>query len=282
MGKKEGKSVAFANVKGGTGKTTTCVNVAGCLAKRGNQVLVVDFDPQGNATSGLGIDGRCLTYSMYDAFLNQCQGYSGVPITKVILETDIENIHIAPSVLNLGVAPMLLQETKDKTGILQRILEPVQRFYDYILIDVPSDAGLFLFNSLRASEQIVVPIDPGIFSWESLEDLNAYCCDLVENKGHRIKDWTIVLNKTVSQTRQSRKSSQLNPSEEIESSLQERSDAVFVVPYSVLVYRSQQEGLPISHYTNKASKIGKAYAAIATHLTRVSHSTEIPDREPSL
>lgn len=282
MGKKEGKSVAFANVKGGTGKTTTCVNVAGYLAKLGNQVLVVDFDPQGNATSGLGIDGKGLHYSMYDAFLNQCQGYSGVPITKVILETDIENIHIAPSVLNLGVAPMLLQETKDKTGILQRILEPVQRFYDYILIDVPSDAGLFLFNSLRATHQVVVPIDPGIFSWESLDHLKAYCCDLVENKGHNIKDWTIVLNKTVSQTRQSRKSSQLNPSDEIESSLQEGSDAVFVVPYSVLVYRSQQEGLPISHYTNKASKIGKAYAAIATHLTRVSNSTEIPEKEPSL
>jgi len=282
MGKKEGKSVAFANVKGGTGKTTTCVNVAGYLAKGGHQVLVVDFDPQGNATSALGIDGKGLHYSMYDAFLNQCQGYSGVSITKVILETDIENIHIAPSVLNLGVAPMLLQETKDKTGILQRILEPVKRFYDYILIDVPSDAGLFLFNSLRATEQVVVPIDPGIFSWESLEHLKAYCYDLVENKGHSIKDWTIVLNKTVSQTRQSRKSSPLNPSEEIESSLQERSDPVFVVPYSVLVYRSQQEGLPISHYTNKASKISKAYAAIATHLTHVSNSTEMPDKEPSL
>ena len=82
--------IAFVNHKGGTGKTTSCISIAGFFAKNGCKTLVVDFDPQANATSGLGIDGATLQYSMYDAILDQCEGYEGVPIAKVILETDVK------------------------------------------------------------------------------------------------------------------------------------------------------------------------------------------------
>jgi len=95
--------IGFANHKGGTGKTTSCLSIAGYLAKSGSKVLVVDFDPQANATSGLGIDTRTPKYSMYDTVLGQCDDYEGVPITQVILETDVENLHVAPSELNLAV-----------------------------------------------------------------------------------------------------------------------------------------------------------------------------------
>src|ERR1700757_1093566 len=81
--------VAFANHKGGTGKTTSCLSIAGYLAKSGSKVLVVDFDPQANATSGLGIDKKTLRHSMYDAVLDLCDGHTGVPVTEVILETDV-------------------------------------------------------------------------------------------------------------------------------------------------------------------------------------------------
>ncbi|NET37279.1 MAG: AAA family ATPase [Cyanothece sp. SIO1E1] len=143
------KTIAFANLKGGTGKTTICINTAAHLAKiSSGRVLVVDFDPQANATSGLGIEGKTLKYSMYDAVLNQCEGYEGVPITQIILATDVENLHLAPSELDLGVAAMLLQPAQDRTNILNRILAPVKQFYDYILIDLPSDTGLFILNGL--------------------------------------------------------------------------------------------------------------------------------------
>src|SRR5437879_7360127 len=89
--------VAFANHKGGSGKTTSCLSIAGYLAKGGSKVLVVDFDPQGNATSGLGIDKKTVPYSMYDAVLAQCDGQQGVPITQVIAETDVKNLHVAPA-----------------------------------------------------------------------------------------------------------------------------------------------------------------------------------------
>src|SRR5436309_949103 len=98
-GKMSGRAqcIAFANHKGGTGKTTSCLSIAGYLAKSGSKVLVVDFDPQANATSGLGIDKKTLHYSMYDAVLDQCDGHKGVPITHVIVETDVKNLHLAPS-----------------------------------------------------------------------------------------------------------------------------------------------------------------------------------------
>ncbi len=127
--------IAFANHKGGTGKTTSCLSIAGYLAKSGSRVLVVDLDPQANATSGLGIDVMSLQHSTYDVVLHQCDGYRGMPITRVILETDVGNLYIAPSELDLAVAEILMQHTKDRTGILKRILEEVRPLYNYILVD---------------------------------------------------------------------------------------------------------------------------------------------------
>jgi chromosome partitioning protein len=101
--------IVFTNPKGGSGKTTSCLSIGGYLARSGSKVLVVDFDPQANATSGLGIDRITLQHSIYDAVLNHCDGYKGVPITQVILwETGVENLHIAPSELDLGVVEVLM------------------------------------------------------------------------------------------------------------------------------------------------------------------------------
>src|ERR1700722_14060202 len=103
-GVQRAQCVAFANHKGGSGKTTSCLSIAGYLAKGGSKVLVVDFDPQANATSGLGIDKKTLPYSMYDAVLEQCDGQQGVPIPRVIVETDVGNLHVAPAEFDLAVA----------------------------------------------------------------------------------------------------------------------------------------------------------------------------------
>ncbi len=262
------KTIAFANIKGGTGKTTTCVNIAGYLVKRGekSQVLVVDFDPQANATSGLGIDATTLEYSIYDAVLEQCDGYEGVPVTQCILQTDVENLHLLPSELNLSAITMVLQQTEDRVSILNRILEPVRQYYDYILIDVPSDAGLFLLNSLWAADQVIVPLDSSVFALEALENLNTYCDDIEQMRGHGLKPLTIVLNRYTRASSSSQKKRQPSPSEEIESALKEQSYTVFAVPESLLVYRSQQAGLPVSHLTKTTGNLGKAYEAIANDL----------------
>ena len=258
--------IVFANQKGGTGKTTSCLSIAGYLAKSGSKVLVVDFDPQANATSGLGIDVMSLQHSMYDAVLDQCDGYEGVPITQVILETDVENLHLAPSELDLTGAEVFMQRTRDRANILNRILEKVRLLYDYILIDLPPGSGLLMINGLCASDQVVVPIDPSIFSLEALENLKTYLNDIKRLAGYSVNQITAVLIRYVKPNLFSRILRKHNPSQEVEARLREMFNTVFVVPDSVEIYQAQREGIPISHYASERG-VGKVYAKTAKSIS---------------
>jgi chromosome partitioning protein len=262
---KQAECIAFANLKGGTGKTTSCLSVAGYLAKGGSQVLVVDFDPQANATSGLGIDGTTLKYSIYDVIFEQCEGSAGVPITQVILETDIPNLHLAPSELDLASAQVLMQKASDQVGILNQILDKVRGFYDYILIDVPPDTGLLMLNSLHSATQIVVPLDPSIFALEALGNLQTYCQDIEQMTGHKINSITVVLTRVIKHSHLCRLFRLPHPSQEIEIKLREMFTKIFVIPEAQEIYQTQRLGLPISHYA-PTSKIGKAYENLVEHL----------------
>ena len=258
--------IVFANHKGGTGKTTCCLSIAGYLAKSGSKVLVVDFDPQANATSGLGIDRITLQRSIYDAVLNHCDGYKGVPITQVILETDVENLHVAPSELDLAVAEVLVQHTRNKAGILNRVLEKVRPLYDYILIDLPPGSGLLTINGLCASDQVVVPVDPSIFSLEALDNLKASFRDIKRMAGHPINRITTVLIRYAKPDVFSRILHRRSPSREVEARLKTMFETVFVVPNSVEIYETQRQGVPISHYA-PGSRVGRAYAEITKSIS---------------
>ncbi|MEM9487015.1 MAG: AAA family ATPase [Cyanobacteria bacterium P01_F01_bin.116] len=257
--------ITFANLKGGTGKTTLCINVAAHLAKN-HQVLVVDFDPQANATSGLGIDSKQLECSIYDAVLSQCQGYDDVPITQIIVETEVENLHLATSELDFSAAAVVMQTAQDNLDILTRVLEPIQQFYDYILIDLPSGMGMFVLNGLRVADQIVVPLDLSVFSLESFENLKIYCSDLEQAMGIAMAPFTIVLNRYVKARTSAKKTSTRGPSQEIESAVKAMSYDLFTVPDSVIVYRAQQAGIPVRDYSPKSS-IDNAFGAIANYLS---------------
>ena len=267
---KAAECIAFTNPKGGTGKTTSCLSIAGYLAKSGSKVLVVDFDPQANATSGLGIDTLTLKYSMYDALLDQCDGYEGVPITQVILETDVENLHVAPSELDLAVAEVLVQHTRNKAGILNRVLEKVRPLYDYILIDLPPGSGLLTINGLCASDQVVVPVDPSIFSLEALDNLKTSFRDIKRMAGHPINRITTVLIRYAKPDVFSRILHRRSPSREVEARLKTMFETVFVVPNSVEIYETHRQRVPISHYA-PGSRVGRAYAEITKS---ISTSTE--------
>jgi chromosome partitioning protein len=258
--------IVFANTKGGTGKTTSCLSIAGYLVKSGSKVLVVDFDPQANATSGLGIDAMTLQYSMYDVVLAQCDGYEGVPITRAILETDVENLHLAPSELDLAVAEILMQRTRNRTSILNQALEEVRPLYDYILIDLPPSSGPLMINGLCASDQVVVPVDASIFSLEALEDLRALFRDVKRMAGHPINRIAVILTRYVRPSLFFRMLRKSNPSQEVEARLRETSQTVFIVPDSTEIYEAQREGIPISHYAPD-SRIGGAYAEIARSIS---------------
>jgi chromosome partitioning protein len=159
------KVIAIANQKGGVGKTTTAVNLSSCLAFLGKKVLVIDIDPQGNTTSGLGIDKKTITNSIYDVIIN------GVELESVLLGTSIENLKIAPSNIQLAGAEVELVSVFSRETRMKSSLENVRNEYDFIIIDCPPSLGLLTINSLTAADTILVPIQCEYYALEGLSQL---------------------------------------------------------------------------------------------------------------
>jgi len=148
---------AFANQKGGTGKTTTVINLAGALAEQGHRILVVDIDPQGNLTMGLGIDVFTLTNTIYEVMVNS------LPIEEIIKPVR-ENIHVVPTNINLSVADLQLAGEIRREDRLREALATVANQYDYVLIDCPPSLGLLTINALSAAGNVVIPMSCDYYS----------------------------------------------------------------------------------------------------------------------
>ena len=177
--------VAFAHHKGGTGKTTSCLNVAGYLQKSGRSVLVVDCDPQANATAGLGVDPDTLELSMYDLFMSAFEGFPDVVINDIIVPT-ASGVDLAPATLDLvGVEPYLYS-IDDRAGLLREALAGVRGNYDFILIDTPPSMGQFVINGLVAADHTIVTLDPGTFALRGMEALSTVFHDIREMLGENV------------------------------------------------------------------------------------------------
>jgi chromosome partitioning protein len=157
--------LAITNQKGGVGKTTTAVNLGAALAGRGHRTLVVDLDPQGNASTGLGINVRDLDVSMYDVMLHDR------PIEDSIEATSVRNLFVAPSALDLAGAEIELVPAFSRELRLRRALEEVKQDYDYLLIDCPPSLGLLTVNGLAAASEVLVPIQCEYYALEGLGQL---------------------------------------------------------------------------------------------------------------
>lgn len=169
LGRKVGDSVAriiaVANQKGGVGKTTTAVNLSACLAHIGKRVLLVDSDPQGNATSGLGIEKGDLDECIYDILVED------VAAADVIKSTALENLDVLPSTIQLSGAEIELVPTISREVRLKRALEAVSSQYDYIFIDCPPSLGLLTINALTASHSVLIPVQCEYYALEGLSQL---------------------------------------------------------------------------------------------------------------
>ena len=157
--------MAVANQKGGVGKTTTTVNLGACLAELGFRTLVIDLDPQGNASTGLGIDNRGLETSMYHVIMHEA------PLENCIEPAAVKNLFVAPSSLDLAGTEIELVPAFSRENRLKRAIEAVQDDYDYVLIDCPPSLGLLTVNGLTAATEVLVPIQCEYYALEGLGQL---------------------------------------------------------------------------------------------------------------
>lgn len=255
--KKEGaKCISFVHYKGGTGKTTSCINIAGCLVKMDKRVLVVDLDPQGSATTGLGIDRKTVDHSIYDVMFGEKN------MENIILKTT-SAVHLAPSSFDLLTAGIRMSGVKNQAGTLKENLGNIKKYYDYILIDVPPGSNMLMINGIVASDNIIIPLDSGIFAFEAMQTLYALFEDIEEELGIEINIMMALLGKYPPTSIFGK-----TPTKEIYNMLRDfftinniSIPDIFLIPYSKKVYAAQIKGMPISHYA-PYSDAGRAYKKI--------------------
>ena len=159
------KIIAVANQKGGVGKTTSAVNIAAALGTYGKRSLLVDIDPQGNATSGVGFDKRTIEKSTYEILLNEAKA------DEVILHTKYDNLDLMPAGIDLAAAEFEIMEASDRLQRLKKALLPIKQNYDYIIIDCPPSLGIITTNALTACDSVLVPIQCEYYALEGLSQL---------------------------------------------------------------------------------------------------------------
>jgi chromosome partitioning protein len=244
-----GKVYAFANQKGGVGKTTTAINLAACLAEAGQRALVVDLDPQANATSGLGM--RANGTSSYDLL-------DGVPLAELAKPTRFENLFLIPSKPELAGASVELSQHADGERYLADALKDVEGF-DFILLDCPPSLGPLTVNALAAADRVVVPVQTEYYALEGLAQLMQSINLIKTRLNAELSIAGVLLTMADGRTRLSA---------EVESEVRKHfGKLVFdaVVPRSVRVAEAPSHGLPVTHY-DRRSPGAEAYWKVAMEL----------------
>ena len=248
-----GQTIACANQKGGVGKTTTVVNLGSYLALAGERVLVVDLDPQGNATSGLGLDRNVIERSVYDAVID------GARIGDLTVRGPIDGLDVVPSAIALAGAEVELAPIEGRERRLARLLSEITDTYDYILVDCPPSLGLLTVNALTAAESVLVPLQCEYYALEGLTQLLA-TLDLVRDHLNPV----LTIKGIVLTMYDGRTNLSADVAAEVRRHL---GDRVFrtVIPRNVRLSEAPSHGLPISRYAPDSTG-AVAYAALANEL----------------
>ncbi|OGO54455.1 MAG: sporulation initiation inhibitor Soj [Chloroflexi bacterium RBG_16_72_14] len=259
-----GQTIACTNQKGGVGKTTTVVNLATYLALLGDRVLVIDLDPQGNATSGFGIDRSTVDGSVYDALVD------GLPLARLHVATPVEGVRIVPSSIALAGAEIELTTIEGRERRLGRVLHEERDAWDWVLVDCPPSLGLLTVNALTGADSVLIPIQCEYYALEGLTQLIATINLVRDHLNPALAISGVVLTMYDGRT---------NLSAEVAGEVRRHlRDAVFrtIVPRSVRLSEAPSHGLPIALY-RPDSKGAEAYASLARELRARRHGTAEPD-----
>jgi len=250
MSTNSGRTISIANQKGGVGKTTTAVNLSACLAQLGRKTLIIDMDPQGNTTSGLGVDKKNLDNSIYNLLLGECF------ITDAMKDTVVPNLTLVPSNMELAGAEIELVSAAGREHILAKILRDVKYLYDYVIIDCPPSLNILTLNAFVATDTVLVPLQCEFFAMEGLSQL-FHTIELVKKRlNDRIKVEGIVFTMYDGRTNLS-----LQVVDEVKRFV---SSDIYkcIVPRNVRLSEAPSHGLPITLY-DKSSKGAEAYIQLA-------------------
>lgn len=255
-----GRVIAIANQKGGVGKTTTAINLSSCLVEAGQRVLTIDFDPQGNATSGLGLEKNELEETVYEMMLGDCS-------LEDCMQSDVQkNLDVLPSDSNLSGAEIELLDVDRKEYVLKKHLEKIREEYDFIIIDCPPSLSLLTINALVAADTVLVPIQCEYYALEGLSQV-LRTIGLVRKKMNP----QLELEGVVFTMYDARTNLSLEVVENVKNNLNERIYKT-IIPRNVRLAEAPSHGMPINLYDSKSTG-AESYRLLAAEV--ISRGTEI-------
>ena len=236
-----GRIIAIANQKGGVGKTTTAINLSACLAEKGQKVLAIDMDPQGNMSSGLGLDKNSVEKTIYDLIIGESE------VEEVLQKNALENLDILPANVDLSAAEIELIGIDEKEYILKKAIEKIKDAYDYVIIDCPPSLSMLTINAMTTADSVLVPIQCEYYALEGLSQL-IHTVELVKERLNPVLE----IEGVVFTMYDARTNLSLQVVENVKDNLQQNIYKT-IIPRNIRLAEAPSYGMPINQYDAKSA-----------------------------